>query len=262
MLSAIFFYLRSSLKNSFLYYILVILFFVLLYYQTLGINIEISNQSSFGNLWGVSGNNLVDYLGHIGIHYFILSLVIFLLLVNITSAFFSHDYIVQFLIKGDMRWKILLKYTLSLSFLIYLFFLVHILLLNFILYLISGSLFFIKTVTVLIYIVPLVIHISIIIIFSVIIFNNNFYKLFFTYLYLVIMPFVLIAFNRNSVDIPIIPNWVLEYSEYFAPFFLTYIGGVLKYSLYIDIYPNMIGILIMSPIIYCLSMGFFQRKVY
>lgn len=263
MFKAIFYYFIYNFKNSAYFYFTIFLFLILIYYQSFGIDITISNNDySFTKLWGVDGQGISEYIGHLAIHFFILVIFTLMYLINLTSTYFSNDYMIQFLINSHNRKVILLKYLLSLIFMIYIIVFVNVVILNIILFVTTGSTFFVPSFFILIYIVPVIYFIGNVIVLSSLLLDNKIYKVSVAYFYLIIMPFILITLNRNNVELPIIPNWILDNSEFISPFFITYFGGILKYSFYIDNFPEIKGILLMGTVFYFVSLYKFEKKVY
>jgi len=132
---AIICYIITFLKSSKLFYFICLLFIFLLYHQTFGLNIHLSDNIEIEGLWIDGGNGLLYYIKHIGLHYIFLSLFGIALLADVTSSFFSSDYIKFVFPKKPNRNKIAITYVFVMLRILLSFFTLHLFLLNVLLYL-------------------------------------------------------------------------------------------------------------------------------
>jgi len=189
MIKAIIFYFQTSLRNSRFFYFFCLLGIFLLYYQTFGLDINVSNNIKIEGLWINGEGDSLNYIKHIGLHYILFFLFGFVLLTNITSSFFSTEYLEFVLTKEGDRNKILTAYIIVLCLMIFIFYCVHILLLNALLFFITTDLFFLPSLKTILFVAPLLLFFSVVVTSFSIIFKNKLTNITVIYSYLFGVPF-------------------------------------------------------------------------
>lgn len=262
MIKAFLFYIKSFVKGNYFFYFFCGLFAFLFYYETFGLVFNVSSTIEISGLWVDGGNDLAYYNKHIGIHYFVLSLLGLVLLVNITSSFFSSDYMTYILIKYKNRNMVVASYISTLAILILALFALHITFLNIFLYVLTSDLFFLPAFKTVLFIFPLSIFLATIVSSLSIILENKFSNLAAAFGYILVLPMVFEFFYINNFNIPFLPDFLITYNEYYIPFFLSYFGGIFKYSFGLDVFPIWQGYFITSFVFAALAVTFVKRRIY
>lgn len=262
MINAIIFYLWRFLKTNRFFYFFSLLFLFLLYYETFGLNIDVSKGVLIENLWIDGDGDITNYRKHLGLHFILIFLAGMVLLVNATGAFFSKDYLNFILIKNTDRKKVILSYVFVLMCGIFSFVSIHLLLLNILLYLISGSAFFLPSFQVILLVIPLIFFLSTVITCFSIIFKSAYTNLSVNFIYLFLGPLLLQLITMLDYEVPSFLRTVATNHDWFIPLFVVYIGDIFEYAFDGRVFPFWQGYFLLGCFFLSISILFFKRKIY
>ena len=263
MVKSILFYTYIQIRGSKFTYVVLLFSIFLIYYQTVPVEIRLSENVEFNGVSFTDGwTTLENYLLALSLHFFFFLFFLAPLLSSITHSFFNSTFHSYILVNNSKRPIVIIKYVISILILLTLMHIVYLSILNVYFLLNTGSLFFIASYLSAIYLFPQFFTIVIVITSFSILFKNSVMSLFAILLYLIVIPFSSWIVKISNFDLPQIVNYLIEYSEYLFPFHLDLYNSAYKASFSLGSIYN-ISDLLYSLVIFCvLALLIYKRRVY
>lgn len=263
MVKSILYYTYIQIRGSKFTYVVLLFSIFLIYYQTVAVEIRLSDNVEFNGVPFTDGwTTLENYLLALSLHFFFFLFFLAPLLSSMTHSFFNSTFHSYILVNNSRRPIVIVKYVISILILLTLMHIVYLSILNIYFLLNTGSLFFIASYLSTIYIFPQFLSIIIVITSFSILFKNSVMSLFAILLYLIVIPFSSWIVSISNFDMPQIVNYLIDYSEYLFPFHLDLYNSAYMASFSLDSIYN-ISDLLYSLIIFCvLALLIYKRRVY
>jgi len=262
MIASIFYYNYYSFTRSKITYILVLVSFYFLYLQTFAVDLRFSNLPEFNGVAFTDGwINLPSYVKLLGLHFYGLLFILLVPVCNSTHSFFNSQILFYYSIKNKRRWKIIVNYVTVLVIVFSSIHFVYMALWNIYFFLASDTFYFLQSMYSVIYLIPQFVIISIVVVCFSILNRNSTSNLFFTYSYILIIPFAIWVSGILNSDISSFFDMIIQYRNYLFPYHMDIYTSAYDKSFSLASSYSPRDLLPSAFFMSCLAILFLRRKV-
>lgn len=216
------------IRKSGLFYFVCLLALYILYQQTIGLDFIYDEQLIIKGLWLREGYELADYLLTLVLNGLFFSIFGLILLVQLSSAFFSDHHLSNVLVKKPERERFLLYFFGILVGIISIVLLMHYTIISLYIFWKTGMSTFLQGYWTYIFnLIPVITFLASTVLFFTVLSKNSFSRVSLVIGYLILASFILEDLSGRGTDLPTLLEIIVEYRQYIAPFFLRYMTTAL-----------------------------------